>query len=114
MNSPFSYAWNAAAAGQDRRRRAKPPSISISVAKRTIGTPWRFAASALSGCSRLCASCQYDNVRREFRDTLEDYVSDLPKAAGAGNILLAYDDARILHSLFVADADALPHAVLAG
>jgi hypothetical protein len=48
------------------------------------------------------------NARTEYGEALEYYVTDLPKTAGAGNILLANNQARILHDMFLADAD---HAV---
>ena len=52
---------------------------------------------------------RYGNaVRREYAETLDYYVDDLPTAPGVGNILLAYDSARVLHAMFVADADMLP------
>jgi len=39
---------------------------------------------------------------------LEYYLNDLPKTAGTGNILLANDQIRILHAMFLADAPMLP------
>jgi hypothetical protein len=48
------------------------------------------------------------NARREYGEALEYYLDDLPKTAGAGNILLANDQVRILHDMFLADAAMLP------
>ncbi len=48
------------------------------------------------------------NARPEYGEALEYYLDDLPKTAGAGNILLAYDQVRILHAMFLADAAMLP------
>jgi hypothetical protein len=48
------------------------------------------------------------NARREYGEALEYYLDDLPKTAGAGNILLANDQVRILHAMFLADAEMLP------
>jgi hypothetical protein len=48
------------------------------------------------------------NARKEYGEALEYYLDDLPKTAGAGNILLANDQARILHDMFLADAAMLP------
>jgi hypothetical protein len=48
------------------------------------------------------------NARPEYGEALEYYLDDLPKTAGAGNILLANDQARILHDMFLADAAMLP------
>ena len=47
------------------------------------------------------------NARPEYGEALEYYLIDLPKTAGAGNILLANDQARILHAMFLADAAML-------
>jgi hypothetical protein len=48
------------------------------------------------------------NARKEYGEALEYYLDDLPKIAGAGNILLANDQVRILHAMFLADAAMLP------
>jgi hypothetical protein len=48
------------------------------------------------------------NARPEYGETLEYYIDDLPKTAGAGNILLANDQVRILHAMFLAGAAILP------
>ena len=47
------------------------------------------------------------NARREYGEALEYYLADLPTTAGAGNILLANDQVRILHDMFLADASML-------
>jgi hypothetical protein len=47
------------------------------------------------------------NARPEYGEALEYYLADLPKTAGAGNILLANDQVRILHAMFLADAAML-------
>jgi hypothetical protein len=47
------------------------------------------------------------NARKEYREALKYYHSDLPKTASAGNILLANDQIRILHDMFLADASML-------
>jgi hypothetical protein len=47
------------------------------------------------------------NTRKEYGEALEYYLDDLPKTAGAGNILLANDQVRILHDMFLADAAML-------
>ncbi len=48
------------------------------------------------------------NARPEYGEALEYYLDDLPKTAGAGNILIANDQIRILHAMFLADAAMLP------
>jgi hypothetical protein len=53
------------------------------------------------------------NARKEYREALKYYHSDLPKTASAGNILLANDQIRILHDMLLADASMLS-AGLAG
>jgi hypothetical protein len=47
------------------------------------------------------------NARGEYGEALEYYLDDLPKTAGAGNILLANDQVRILHDMFLADVAML-------
>jgi hypothetical protein len=47
------------------------------------------------------------NARPEYGEALEYYLDDLPKTAGAGNILLANNQARILHDMFLADVEML-------
>jgi hypothetical protein len=47
------------------------------------------------------------NARPEYGEALEYYLDDLPKTAGGGNILLANDQVRILHAMFLADAATL-------
>jgi hypothetical protein len=49
-----------------------------------------------------------NSVPRAYAERLAYCVEDLPRAAGVGNILLANDQARILHDMFLADADMLP------
>ncbi len=51
------------------------------------------------------------NARPEYGEALEYYLDDLPKTAGAGNILLANDQIRILHAMFLADAAMLPEGL---
>jgi hypothetical protein len=63
------------------------------------------------GAAKLLKKLQnrrYDNVRREYRERLEDYLQNLPRTTGAGNILLAYDDILNLRSDFAAETDTLP------
>ena len=47
---------------------------------------------------------KFHNVRSDYREGLERYVSDLPPDPGAGNFLLADAEARMLHSLFAAES----------
>ena len=52
---------------------------------------------------------RYGNaVRREYAERLRYYLSDLPKIAGVGNIMLADDEVRVLYAMLAQDADALP------
>lgn len=62
--------------------------------------------SAASGFLKALRDGRY-NARREYGEALEYYLEDLPKTAGAGNILLANDQIRILHDMFLADATML-------
>ena len=54
---------------------------------------------------------RYYNARPEYREALEYYLDDLPKTAGAGNIMLANDQVRMLHAMFLADAAFLPEGL---
>jgi hypothetical protein len=47
------------------------------------------------------------NARPEYGEGLEYYLDDLPKTAGTGNILLANDQIRVLHAMFLVDAAML-------
>lgn len=51
------------------------------------------------------------NARKEYGEALGYYLDDLPKTAGTGNILLANDQVRILHDMFLADASMLPEGL---
>jgi hypothetical protein len=48
------------------------------------------------------------NARREYKETLDDYLRDLPKQPGEGNFILADAHARVLRSMFQAEAAYLP------
>jgi hypothetical protein len=54
------------------------------------------------------------NARKEYGEALGYYLNDLPKVAGAGNILLANDQARILHAMFLPMHPCCPRASPAG
>lgn len=69
----------------------------------------RKGALLSTGSSAAAATGVLARGRRpEYGEALEYYVGDLPKAAGAGNILIANSRARILHAMFLADAEMLP------
>ena len=107
LDSPFGYGWN-----------AKFRVALVAGAQNLPFYPYfsseedhRHALEACRlGAERLLKSLRNGryNARAEYCETLEYYLEDLPKAAGLGNALLANDQARILHALFLADADMLP------
>ena len=76
---------------------------------------WLDAARQLT--ERLAADLRakkFGNaVRSDYLEGLERYASDLPSAPGAGNFLLADDEARTLRDLFAAEARVLPDAFAA-
>jgi hypothetical protein len=109
VDSPFTYGWN--------------PKLRVEVIAGAQNLPfYRFfrseeehrktLESCRIGADRLLKSLRdrnYGNsVPRAYAERLAYYVEDLPRAAGVGNILLANDQGRILHDMFLADADMLP------
>ncbi len=107
VDAPFNFGWNAA--------------LRVSVVAGAQNLPfYRYFSSeedhrhTLEACrvggERLLKALREGryNARPEYGDALEYYLDDLPKTAGAGNILLANDQIRILHAMFLADAAMLP------
>ena len=106
LDAPFSYGWTA--------------SQRVAVVAGAQNLPFypHFSSEedhrrALEACrvggERLLKSLRGGrfNARPEYGESLEYYLNDLPKTAGAGNILLANDQVRILHAMFLADAAML-------
>jgi hypothetical protein len=108
LDSPFSYAWNAALRiGVVAGAQSLPfyPFFTSEEDHRHVLEACRIDAERLL---KALQERRYDNVRSEYREALEYYLDDLPKAAGVGNILLANNQARILQAMFVVDAEMLP------
>jgi hypothetical protein len=108
LDGPFTYSWTG--------------SYRVALASGAQNLPFyphfssegdhRHALEACRlGAERLLKALhegRYGNtVKREYRETLEYYLNDLPKTAGEGNILLANDQIRVLHAMFLVD-DMLP------
>jgi len=106
LDAPFAYGWTV--------------SQRVAVVAGTQNLPdYRHFSSeedhrhALEACrvggERLLKSLRDRryNARPEYGEALEYYLDDLPKTAGEGNILLANDQVRILHNMFLADAATL-------
>jgi hypothetical protein len=53
------------------------------------------------------------NARREYGETLDDYVAYLPRRPDVGNFLLADAQARIIRAMFAADVKILPPGLAA-
>jgi hypothetical protein len=108
LDSPFTYAWNAAA----RIAIVAGPQNLPHYPFFTSEDDHRQSLQACRvGAERLLKSLRdgrLHNVRTAYAETLEYYLEDLPNIAGAGNILLANDQARALHAMFAYDADQLP------
>jgi hypothetical protein len=107
LEAPFAYGWNAAL------------RVALEVGGQNLPFYTHFSSEedhrkALDACrlggERLLKSLRTGryNARLEYGEALEYYLDDLPKTAGAGNILLANDQVRILHAMFLADAVMLP------
>jgi hypothetical protein len=103
LDAPFTYGWSA--------------SQQVAVVAGAQNLPFypHFSSEedhrrALEACrvggERLLKALRQGryNARPEYGEALEYYLDDLPKTAGAGNILLANDQVRILHAMFLADA----------
>ena len=103
--SPMAGAPRSGSPSSPARRTCR--SIPISPARRTTAARWRPAGSAGERLLKALRRGRY-NARPEYGEALEYYLDDLPKTAGAGNILLANDQIRILHAMFLADAAMLP------
>ena len=106
LDAPFAYGWTA--------------SQRVAVVAGAQNLPdYRHSSSeedhrhALEACrvggERLLKALRGGryNARKEYGEALEYYLNDLPKTAGAGNILLANDQVRVLHDMFLADATTL-------
>ena len=106
LEAPFAYGWTASqrvAVVAGAQNLPFYPHFSSEEEHR-----YALEACRLGGerALKTLRSGRY-NARPEYGEALEYYLDDLPKAAGAGNILLANDQIRILHAMFLADAAML-------
>jgi hypothetical protein len=106
LDAPFAYVWTAS------QRIALVAGAQNLPDYRHFSSEedHRYALQACRvGCERLLKALRDGryNARPEYGEALEYYLDDLPKTAGAGNILLANNQARILHDMFLADAAVL-------
>ncbi len=62
--------------------------------------------------ARLLRNSEW-NIRRDYAETLNQYIGYLPKQPGEGNFLLADAKARIIRAMFAAEQDFLPVPVAA-
>jgi hypothetical protein len=106
LDAPFAYGWTAS------------QRVAVVAGAQNLPDYRHFSSEedhrqALEACrkggERLLKTLRDGryNARPEYAEALEYYLADLPKTAGAGNILLANDQVRILHAMFLADAAAL-------
>jgi hypothetical protein len=106
LDAPFAYGWTAS------------QRIAVVAGAQNLPDYRHFSSEedhrrVLDACriggERLVKSLRSGryNARPEYGEAVEYYLDDLPKTAGAGNILLANSQARILHDMFLADADTL-------
>jgi len=107
LDAPFAYGWSAS------------QRVAVVAGAQNLPDYRHFSSEedhrrALEACrvggERLLKALRDGryNARPEYGEALEYYLDDLPKTAGAGNILLANDQVRILHAMFLADAAMLP------
>ena len=106
VDAPFTYGWTA--------------SERVAVVAGSQNLPFYLHFSSEEDHRRALETCRVGggrllkalrdgryNARPEYGEALEYYLADLPKTAGTGNILLANDQVRILHAMFIADAAML-------
>jgi hypothetical protein len=103
VDAPFTYGWTASqrvAVVTGAQNLPFYPHFSSEEDHR------RALEAARVGVERLLKALRDGryNERTEYGEALEYYLADLPTTAGAGNILLANDQVRILHDMFLADA----------
>jgi len=107
LDAPFAYGWTAAlrvVAVAGPQNLPFYPYFSSEEDHRRALEACRLGGERLLKALR---GGRY-NTRPEYGEALEYYLNDLPKTAGAGDILLANDQVRILHAMFLADAVMLP------
>jgi hypothetical protein len=107
LDAPFAYGWSAS---QRVTGIAGAQNLPFYPHFSSEEDHRRALEAARVGGERLLKALRAGryNARREYGEALEYYLDDLPKTAGAGNILLANNQARILHDMFLADVDMLP------
>ncbi len=107
LPSPFTFGRNAA--GQITIV-AGPQNTPVIAFPGDDATHRRWLETGRKLTERLIADLRagkFHNVRSDYREGLERYISDLPPDPGAGNFLLADAEARMLHSLFAAEPHIL-------
>jgi hypothetical protein len=107
LPSPFTFGRNTA--GQ-MTIVAGPQNTPVIAFPGDDATHRRWLETGRKLTGRLIADLQagkFHNVRSDYREGLERYISDLPADPGTGNFLLADADARMLHSLFAAEPHIL-------
>lgn len=114
-NLPSPFTFGRTAAGQITIV-AGPQNTPVIAFPGDDATHRRWLETGRKLTERLIADLQagkFHNVRLDYREGLERYISDLPPEPGAGNFLLADAEARKLLKLFTAEARVLsePFAV---
>jgi len=110
VDAPFAYGWTSSlrvAAIAGAQNLPFYPHFSSEEEHR------RALEACRVGAERLLKALRRGryNARPEYAEALEYYLDDLPQTAGAGNILNANDQVRILHAMFLADAAMLPEGL---
>ena len=109
LNSPFAYAWNASARVTIVAGAQNLPFYKFFKSEEEHRHSLERCRVSAERLLESLADGRYGNaVRREYAERLRYYLSDLPKIAGVGNIMLADDEVRVLYAMFAQDADALP------
>ena len=105
--APFAYGWSETARLRIISGPQNTPSFPFTGSEKDHST-W------LESCRRLAdrllsdVTSRKSNIRSDYGEALRRYYTDLPERAGEGNFVLADSEARILRSLFEAEASILP------
>ena len=108
VESPWSYGWTARATLAITAGPESFPFYPFFNSEQEHGQTLEVCRVGAEKLLRRLRAGQYHNVRREYRERLEDYLQNLPKTTRQGNILLAYDDILNLRSDFAAEVNELP------
>jgi hypothetical protein len=107
VEAPFTYAWNEALRVAVVAGSQNLPSYPFFSSEEDHQKTLQVCRIEAERLRKALKQSRY-NVRPEYAERLDYYLEDLPTQPGTGNILLAYDQIRVLHAMFAQDVDVLP------